>query len=230
MLKGATIVFDLDGTLVDTAPDLTNALSHVLRQRGHTPAAPALVRESAGRGARAMIEEALSAAGAQDDVDAMLADFLVHYEANIAAMSRPFPGAVAALERLTSAGARLAICTNKRERLARMLLQAIDMEHYFSGMAGRDTFSVSKPDPGHLLSAIAAAGGDTGRAVMIGDSAVDLRAAHGANVPSILVTFGYCPPPPEGPRPDAVIDHFDALEGAVLPLLKRLTDKASAPF
>ena len=230
MLNGATIVFDLDGTLVDTAPDLTNALNHVLRQRGHAPAAPALVRESAGRGARAMIEEALSAAGAQDDADGILADFLLHYEANIAAMSRPFPGAVAALERLASAGAKLAICTNKRERLTRMLLQALDIEHYFSGIAGRDTFGVTKPDPGHLLGAIAAAGGDADRAVMVGDSAVDLRAAHGANVPSILVTFGYCPPPPEGPRPDAVIDHFDALEGSVLPLLKRLTDKASAPF
>jgi len=230
MLKGATIVFDLDGTLVDTVPELTNALNHTLRQRGHAPIAPALVRESAGRGARAMIEEALSATRAQDDLDGMLANFLRHYEANIAATSRPFPGAVAALERLASAGARLAICTNKRERLARMLLQALDIEGYFSAIAGRDTFSVSKPDPGHLLGAIVVAGGDAHRAVMVGDSPVDLQTAHGANVPSIFVTFGYCPPPPEGPRPDAVIDHFDALEDSALSLLKRLTDKGSAPF
>jgi phosphoglycolate phosphatase len=229
MLKDATIVFDLDGTLVDTAPDLTNALNHTLTRRGHAEIAPALVRESAGRGARAMIEEALRAIGAEDDVEGMLAAFLIHYEANIAATSRPFPGAVAALDRLTSAGAKLALCTNKRERLTSMLLQALDMERYFSGIAGRDTFGACKPDPRHLLGAIAASGGDPGRAVMVGDSAVDLEAAKGANIPSILVTFGYCPPPPEGPSPDAVIDHFDALEDSMLPLLKRLTDKAGAP-
>ena len=123
MLKGATIVFDLDGTLVDTAPDLTNALNHVLTARGHRPVAPDAVRAAAGRGARVMIEEALGLAGAEDDVDEMLAEFLVHYEANIAAESRPFPGAVAALDRLAASGARLAVCTNKRERLTRMLLR-----------------------------------------------------------------------------------------------------------
>jgi phosphoglycolate phosphatase len=229
MLKDATIVFDLDGTLVDTAPDLANALNHVLTARGHEAVPAAAVRESVGRGARAMIEEALCRAGAQDDVDRMLADFLVHYEANIAAMSRPFPGAVAALERLTAAGARLAVCTNKRERLTRMLLQALALEGYFAALAGRDTFGVSKPDPGHLLGVIAAAGGESSRAVMVGDSAVDIAAARAAAVPSILVTFGYCPPPPEGPKADAVIDQFDGLEEAALPLLKRLTEKVGAP-
>ena len=230
MLKDATIVFDLDGTLVDTAPDLSNALNHVLTARGHDPVPAAAVREAVGRGARAMIEEALERAATQDDVDRMLADFLVHYEANIAAESRPFPGAVAALERLSSAGARLAVCTNKRESLTRMLLQALELQDYFAATAGRDTFGVSKPDPGHLLGVIAAAGGEPSRAVMVGDSAVDIAAARGAGVPSILVTFGYCPPPPEGPHADAVIEHFDGLEEAALPLLKRLTEKAATPF
>lgn len=156
----------------------------------------------------------------------MLADFLLHYEANIAVESRPFPGAVAALERLREAGARLAVCTNKRERLTRLLLQALEIEHHFTAIAGRDTFGVSKPDPRHLLGVIAAAGGGPGHALMVGDSAVDIRAAQGAGVPSILVSFGYCPPPPEGPRPDAVIDHFDMLEKCALPLLSRLTEKA----
>jgi len=229
MLKDATIVFDLDGTLVDTAPDLSNALNHVLTARGHDPVPAAAVREAVGRGARAMIEEALERAATQDDVDRMLADFLVHYEANIAAESRPFPGAVAALERLSSAGAKLAVCTNKRESLTRMLLQALELQDYFAATAGRDTFGVSKPDPGHLLGVIAAAGGEASRAVMVGDSAVDIAAARGAGVPSILVTFGYCPPPPEGPHADAVIEHFDGLEEAALPLLKRLTEKAATP-
>jgi phosphoglycolate phosphatase len=232
MLKGATIVFDLDGTLVDTAPDLTNTLNHVLTARGYEPVAADRVREAVGRGARAMIEEALGMASAGEvgiNVDVMLADFLQHYEANIAVESRPFPGAVAALERLRAAGAGLAVCTNKRERLTRLLLRALKLDHHFAAIAGRDTFQMSKPDPGHLLGVIAAAGGHPERALMVGDSAVDIRAAQGAGVPSILVSFGYCPPPPEGPRADSVIDHFDMLEACALPLLKGLTAKAAAP-
>jgi phosphoglycolate phosphatase len=228
MLKGTTVVFDIDGTLIDTAPDLTNALNHVLTARGHRPVAPALVRAAAGRGARAMIEEALGLAHIEDDVDQMLADFLVHYEANIAAESRPFPGALEALDRLAASGARLAVCTNKRERLTRMLLHALDIEDYFAALAGRDTFPVSKPDPGHLLGVIAAASGDPSRALMVGDSAVDINTAESANVPSILVSFGYAPPPPEGPRADAVIGHFDELEGSAISLLKGLTTERGA--
>ena len=160
MFKDATIVFDLDGTLVDTAPDLTNALNDVLTRRGHAPVAADTIRACVGHGARVMIEEALRRAGARDDVDRMLAEFLVHYEANIANESRPFPGAVAALEDLAAQGATLAVCTNKREYLSRKLLEELDLARYFSGLAGRDTFAVSKPDPGHLTGVIALAGGD----------------------------------------------------------------------
>lgn len=229
MLKDATIVFDIDGTLIDTAPDLTNALNHALAVRGHTPVPAACVREAVGRGARVMIEQALRLTGTSGDPDEMLPDFLAHYEANIAEESRLFPGALAALESLTEQGARLTVCTNKREHLTRLLLQALDIEAFFAGVAGRDTFEVSKPHPGHVSGAIALAGGTPARAVMIGDSAVDIRAARGALVPSILVDFGYCPPPPDGPRPDAVIGHFDALEECALALLKPLTDKAGTP-
>jgi phosphoglycolate phosphatase len=228
MLKGATIVFDIDGTLIDTAPDLTNALNHVLSARGHHPVAPEVVRAAAGRGARAMIEEALRLARVEDDVDGMLAGFLAHYEANIATETRPFPGALEALDRLAAAGARLAVCTNKRERLTRMLLQALEIEDYFAALAGRDTFPVSKPDPGHLLGVIATAGGDPSRALIVGDSAVDIHTAQGAHVPSILVSFGYAPPPPDGPRPDAVIGHFDELQGSVLSLFRGLTTRSGA--
>jgi len=150
MFKDATIVFDLDGTLVDTAPDLTNALNDVLTRRGHAPVSIEAIRDCVGRGARVMIEQALIRAGAQGDVDEMLAEFLVHYEENIACESRPFPGALAQLERLTARGATLAICTNKREHLSRKLLQELEIEHFFTAIAGRDTFPVAKPDPGHL--------------------------------------------------------------------------------
>lgn len=211
MFKDATIVFDLDGTLVDTAPDLANALNDVLTRRGHRPVSRETILACVGHGARVMIEEALRRAGAKDNVDRMLAEFLVHYEANIAAESRPFPGAVAALEAFAAQGAILAVCTNKREHLSRRLLQALGIDHYFASIAGRDTFAVSKPDPGHLTGTIQLAGGDRSHAVMIGDSEVDLRTAKAAGVPVVLVSFGYATAPLHGLSPDAMIDHFDEL-------------------
>jgi phosphoglycolate phosphatase len=226
MLKDATIVFDLDGTLVDTAPDLTNALNDVLTRRGHAAISAEAVRSSVGLGARAMIEKGLRKAGAgdasSDEIDRMLAEFLIHYEANIARESRPFPGAVAALEGLASRGARLAVCTNKREYLSRRLLQALELEGYFGAIAGRDTFAVSKPDPGHLTGTIALAGGKPTSAVMVGDSEIDLRTAKAAGVPVILVSFGYGAAPVDGLDPDSMIDHFDALQGCATSLLNGL--------
>ena len=217
MLQHTTVVFDLDGTLVDTAPDLTNALNDVLIRRGHAPVPGEAVRACVGHGARAMIEEALRRVGADGDLDRMLAEFLEHYAANIAAESRPYPGAVAALESLAAEGATLAICTNKREHLSRKLLQELDLYRYFAGLAGRDTFTVSKPDPGHLLGTIELAGGPR-RAVMIGDSDIDVATANAARVPIVLARFGYGPPPRDGTRADASIDHFDELQ----PLLRSL--------
>ena len=209
--RDATIVFDLDGTLVDTAPDLTNAWNDALARRGYAAISQETIRSAVGFGARVMIEEALRHAGAAEDIDEMLAEFLVHYEANIAAESRPFPGAVASLEMLAASGARLAICTNKREYLTRKLLEALSLQHYFQGIAGRDTFAVSKPDPGHLTQVIAQAGGVPSRAIMVGDSDVDIRTAKDARVPSILVSFGYAREALGELVPDAVISHFDEL-------------------
>jgi phosphoglycolate phosphatase len=221
-MTGATIVFDLDGTLVDTAPDLTNALNDVLLRRSHRPVSLETIRHAVGHGARVMIEEALRRAGVTDDIDRMLAEFLVHYEANIAAESRPFPGAVAALDSLAKAGARLAVCTNKRAHLADKLLAELDLKSYFQAIAGRDTYAVSKPDPGHLTQVIDAAGGDQDYAVMIGDSMMDLLAAKGAGVPVVLVRFGYAAYEVDGLDASAVIDHFDEL----LPTATRLLEAA----
>ena len=169
-----------------------------------------------------MIEEALRLASAEDNVDRMLAEFLVHYEANIAAESRPFPGAVAALDSLAAQGATLAVCTNKREHLSRRLLQALQIEGYFAAIAGRDTLAVAKPDPGHLMGTIALAGGNPSRSVMVGDSEVDLRTARAASVPAIIVSFGYAASPLDGLAPTAVIDHFDELETRAAALLNGL--------
>jgi phosphoglycolate phosphatase len=221
-MTGATIVFDLDGTLVDTAPDLANALNDVLARGGHDTVPLETIRHAVGHGARVMIEETLRRAGVTDDIERMLAEFLLHYEANIAAESRPFPGAVAALEALTGAGARLAVCTNKRAYLSHKLLAELGLQSYFQAIAGRDTYAVSKPDPGHLIQVIAEAGGHAGRAVMIGDSATDLLAAKGAGVPSILVRFGYAADSLDGITPDATVDHFDEL----VPTAARLLEAA----
>jgi phosphoglycolate phosphatase len=148
MFKDATIVFDLDGTLVDTAPDLTNALNDVLTRRGHAAVPAETIRACVGHGARVMIEEALRRASAQDDVDRMLAEFLVHYEANIAAESRPFPGAVAALDSLAGQGTTLAVCTNKREHLSRRLLQELQIEGYFAASRARHLRRIeARPGP-----------------------------------------------------------------------------------
>jgi phosphoglycolate phosphatase len=223
MLRQATIVFDLDGTLVDTAPDLSNALNDVMTRRGHAPVPAATVRACVGHGARVMIDQALRQAGAADDIDQMLAEFLIHYEANIAAESRPFPGAGAALESLVDQGATLAVCTNKREYLSRKLLHELDLAHYFSGLAGRDTFGFSKPDPRHLTEVIALAGGEPSRAIMVGDSEVEAQAAA---IPMVLVSFGYANGPFKALQAEARIDHFDELEAHVASLLNGLSPPA----
>jgi phosphoglycolate phosphatase len=157
----------------------------------------------------------------------MLAEFLLHYDANIATESRPFPGALASLETLKARGATLAVCTNKREYLARKLLAALRLDRYFEAIAGRDSFAVAKPHPGHITETIALAGGTASRAIMVGDSEVDILAARGASVPMVMVSFGYAPAPLDGMRPDAVIDHFDELAPKVSWLLRRPGEGAS---
>jgi phosphoglycolate phosphatase len=174
-----------------------------------------------------MIEEGLRQAGAGDDIEPMLAEFLLHYDANIAVESRPFPGALASLETLKSRGATLAVCTNKREYLARKLLATLRLDRYFGAIAGRDSFPVSKPHPDHLTETIALAGGAPSRAIMVGDSEVDILAAKGAYVPVVMVSFGYAPAPLAGAQPDAVIDHFDELAPMVSSLLNPLGARVS---
>lgn len=224
-LSGATIVFDLDGTLVDTAPDLTNALNEALGTCGYPPVQGDAVRASVAFGARAMIAEGLHQVNAPDEhrteerIEAMLADFLGHYEANIAVESVPFPGALEALEELEALGARLAVCTNKREQLALHLLASLGIADRFAAIAGRDTFATAKPDPLHLTAAIAAADGDRDRAVMIGDSDVDIRTAKAAGIPAVAVRFGYGPEDSlAAMSPEATIGSYPEL----LPALQRL--------
>jgi phosphoglycolate phosphatase len=184
-----------------------------------------MTREDAGAllgaGAKAMIERGFRLAEAPLDtatLERLFAAYIPLYEAPIAAESRPFPGAVAALDRFAAAGWRLAVCTNKLEGLSRRLLDELDLSPRFAAICGGDTFPVRKPDAGHLLGTIARAGGDPARTVMVGDSATDVNAARNAGVPVVGVTFGYTDTPVAHLSPDAVIDHFDDLWAAVATL------------
>ncbi len=223
-MNGATVVFDLDGTMIDTGPDLTAALNHVLRGLDLPQAAPEDVRPVVGLGARAIIEHALARRGHAIDAGALeahLDSFLAYYRQNIAVHSTPFPGFETALAGLAAEGFRLAVCTNKREDLAVKLLKEMRLAQHFHAIAGGDTFPVRKPDPGHLLGAIALAGGVAQRAVMVGDSRPDVAAARAAGVPIIAVSFGYAGEPLENLQPDLVLHHFDDLRRAVGSLLAR---------
>jgi phosphoglycolate phosphatase len=217
-MQDLTVVFDLDGTLVETAPDLIRATNHVLELKGLAPVPGQTIRPSISFGGRVMIETALGVRGAklaEVEVDAMLEAFLEHYAANIAVESHAFPGLERALDGLAEAGARLAVCTNKREHLSRQLLAALGLAGRFSAIAGRDTFAVYKPHPDHLTGAIRMAGGDTGMAVMIGDSDTDIKTARAAGLPVIGVPFGYTDTPMEQLGPDALIAHYDDLIDAI---------------
>lgn len=217
-----TVVFDLDGTLVDTAPDLVHATNHVLSGLGFAPVSAELLRPWISYGARRMIVEGLAFSGqeaTEAELDRLLETFLEHYAAHIAFESRPFPGAIAVLDRMLAHGTRLAVCTNKREALTRSLLDQLGLSQRFAAIAGRDTFPVSKPHPDHLRGTVAMAGGDLARAVMIGDSEVDIATAKAARVPVIAVSFGYTQVPVERLSPDAVVNHYGELEDVVARLL-----------
>lgn len=223
-LAGATIAFDLDGTLVDTAPDLVGAVNSLLLQEG----LPSLALESArmmiGRGARALIERGFEAAGAPLDPAAtpeLVERFIDIYRARIADDSQPFEGVEDALEVLAQGGATLCVCTNKRTDLSLALLDALGMTRRFAAVVGADKAPAAKPDPRHLLAAIAAAGGRSDRALMVGDSISDVDAARAAATPSIVVSFGYTEVPAPELGADHLIDHFRDLPALAARLLSR---------
>ena len=221
-MKEVTIVFDLDGTLIDTAPDLINALNNVLEHIGLAGVEQEIARTWISFGARHMIVQALEHAKkpvSEAEIDELLERFLDHYLKNIAALSRPFPGVLDALDRLLDHGARLAVCTNKREALARALLDELSMTSRFQALTGRDTLATCKPDPAHILGTIAMAGGTPDKAVMVGDSLNDIKAAKAAFIPSIAVTFGYSKTKPSHLGADILIDDFSKLLQSLATLL-----------
>lgn len=220
-LHGAAIAFDLDGTLVDTAPDLLRALDAVMDLEG-LPRPPAdALRGMVGHGARVLIERAAAREGvtfAPDRLDRATSAFIEIYRADIASASAPFPGVENALKRLRTVGARLAVCTNKRTDLSIELLQALGMADQFAAIVGADSVPARKPHPDHFRAAVAAVGGDVARAVMVGDSAADVQSAQAAGAPCVVVRFGYAGVDPAALGADALIDHYDELDAALLRL------------
>jgi phosphoglycolate phosphatase len=221
-LSDTTIVFDLDGTIVDTAPDLLSATNHALGLVGLEPVTIEELHPFIGRGSMAMIEAGLGFRGknvVKTERRRLHDAFLAFYADNVAVGSRPFEGVPELLDQLLADGARLAVCTNKFEALSKLLLVELGLADRFKAIAGRDTFAVCKPDPGHLTGVIAMAGGRAGRAVMVGDSDVDIATAAAANVPSIGVTFGYTLRPVRELGPGAVIDHYREFPAALAKVL-----------
>ncbi|MCA1493541.1 HAD family hydrolase [Sinorhizobium alkalisoli] len=208
------VVFDLDGTLVDTAPDLVASLNHVVTQAGIQPVTYADLTHLVGHGARAMIERAFALRGralGEEDLASQMKAFVEFYHGSMPGESLPYPGLVEALDRLQDAGLKLAVCTNKPEMLAKRLLDGLGLVDRFAAIAGGDTFSMRKPHAEHLLSTVANAGASAERAVMVGDSLNDILVARNAAVPSIAVPFGYSDVPIERLSPDRIIQHFDEL-------------------
>jgi phosphoglycolate phosphatase len=223
-LSAFTIVFDLDGTLVDTAPDLTAATNYALAGAGLAPMTVAELRPFIGYGSRVMLEGGLRHHGVSLDiaeVGRLHARFFEYYGTHLAVGSRPYEELPEVLGRLKGAGARLAVCTNKYEALSKALLRGLALDGLFEVIAGRDTFPMCKPDPGHLTRTIEMAGGYVDRAVMVGDSEVDIATARAARVPSIAVTFGYTPRPVREFAPDVAIDHYREF----MPALEQLISK-----
>ncbi|MEX0956215.1 MAG: phosphoglycolate phosphatase [Rhizobiaceae bacterium] len=208
------IVFDLDGTLVDTAPDLLDSLNHSLGWAGMEPAASTDLRRFVGMGAKVMIERAFAAKQRPLD-NARLAElfnvFVEHYSDNMPGKSRPYPGVGAALERFSAAGYQFAVCTNKYEGMSQRLLSELGLKSWFGAICGQDSFPYRKPDPRHLTSTIEAAGGEPANAIMVGDSETDIKTAKAAGIPVVAVDFGYTDRHVREFDPSRIISHFDEL-------------------
>jgi phosphoglycolate phosphatase len=217
-----TVVFDLDGTLVDTAPDLISALNYILDREGMPPVPLHSARNMIGAGVRKLIERGLELEGREaspSDITRLTDDFVAYYAEHIADGSRPFEGLETALDDLLARGYRFAVCTNKLEWLSKLLLDRLGLSARFAAICGADTFGVSKPDPAILRQTVARAGGDIASAIMVGDAGTDIGVARRAAIPVIGVSFGYSDVPIADLKPDRLIHHMNELPSAVESLM-----------
>ncbi|GGD08087.1 HAD-IA family hydrolase [Aquisalinus flavus] len=215
VFQDMVVIFDLDGTLVDSAPDLANAMNHVLALEGHPPLPLEKVRGLVGNGARALLERGFAeydpAGIAEEEMQRHIGRFIDWYVDHIADESRPFPGCESMLDALAANGAALAVCTNKTEKLGFALLDATGLTDRFDTIICRDTLATYKPAPEPLLECVNRTG--RGRGVMIGDTMTDLSAALSAGMPCLIASFGYGRFTDEQKKKAGWFDAFDALPG-----------------
>jgi phosphoglycolate phosphatase len=185
-----TLLLDLDGTLVDTVPDLAAALNRLMRTRGLPAFSHNEVAAMVGDGVAVLVARSFGAHDRQPDPEAV-AEMTADYTSHVAVESKLYPQVLPVLNGLVHQGWRLAVCTNKPEQAARALLEALGLLRLMSAVGGGDSFAVRKPDPQHLLETLARAGGRSDAAVMLGDHRNDVVAAHGAGIPSIFAAWGY---------------------------------------
>jgi phosphoglycolate phosphatase len=211
----AIVGFDLDGTLLDTSGDLAAAVNDALASVGRPLLSVDEIKPMIGGGARHMLAQGMARTGDYDEktLDLLQDRLLAHYEANISVHTRPFPGALGAMDALAARGVTLGLMTNKRERFARAVLGDLGLTHRFASIIGGDTVGVSKPDPAPIRAMVAECGG--GRAAFVGDSIYDVRAAKAAGLPVVACSFGFLTGPVEDLGADAVIDGFDELVGVL---------------
>ena len=217
-MKKQTLIFDLDGTLAHTAPDLIATLNRVSRPYDLSPVDFSVVGQIVGHGAKAMLQRVFELNGKVADPDTLSSlfdDFIKDYSDNLATESHLFDGLEELLPRLTAEGYALCVCTNKMESMARQLLEHLGHLHHFSSVTGGDTFSFRKPDPRHLARTVELAGGEIDKAIMIGDSITDIKAAQNAGIPSIAVTFGYSDVPVEELGATQIISDYQELNAAL---------------
>lgn len=212
------ILFDLDGTLVDTAPDLHASLNHALNSVGRPGVTLQHVRHMVGDGVRKLLERGLEASGGPIEVplfEQAVADYMAHYELHLADLSYPFDGVKTVLQNLKDEGYRLGVCTNKPQHFSEKLLASLGLTPYFDAIVGGDRLKVRKPDGGHILGTLEAMAAKSGTALMVGDSKNDVAAARAAGIPVVVVSFGYTAIPPTALGADILIDHFHELQTAI---------------
>ena len=216
-----TLIFDLDGTLVDSAPDLANSLNHTLARYGVPPLSVEAVSGLIGGGIPKLVERGFQESGCRltdRKLEEATRTFEAHYAKNAVVDSELYPGAKTMLDGLMKAGIKLAVCTNKLEPIAKDILEKLHIDHCFEIILGGHSKRPRKPDPAALWEAVEKSGGSADRTVMIGDSKVDLDAARAARIPVILVSFGYSKVPAAQLGADAVIDSLSDLPGALASL------------
>ena len=221
MTTVTSVLLDLDGTLIDTAPDLVGTLNTVLVQAGRATLEVDRMRDLVSGGARGLMRTGFALTGeglSDDEIEAWVPTFLDVYGTRLSSDSRPFPGVVETLATFRSADIKLAVCTNKPHKLANRLLDELDMSHWFDALLGGDSIDVRKPDPRHIIATLDAVAGKPSETVMVGDSIIDVAAARDAGVPVIIVSYGYGIEKARAAGADREIAKFDELPAAIAAL------------